>query len=294
MLLNIPRPAAATLLKWIQPSSPLASWAGVFRLQSLLSVARRPLFISSAVHGIIIGVLSFTLNPSSPKPGQDAMQVTFMDLGNSAPLGAPNGNTAPPKQTSQSEPKPNTKPTEAEPSEHQTNPQTEPTPVPDSQSDVPSMDANVAPQSSAQASAAESHVDGSGTLALGARVHGGLGGLDGDLAAAIGAAIATQIKACWEAPAISLPPSLAVTMTVTFHKDGSVSGPPIINRIIDETPILVTDPNAFETAAITAINRCSPVKLPAHLYPYWKQVDVEIFSAKPVGPAPQRTVHTEQ
>src|SRR3546814_13829239 len=93
------------------------------------------------------------------------------------------------------------------------------------------------------------------TLALGAKTHGTGGGLDGDLAAAVGNAIATQIKACWDAPRINLPDDLSILMTVSFTRDGHVNGEPSLTRVSGEEQPVIADPGTFETAAIEAVIR---------------------------------------
>src|SRR3546814_4184839 len=90
------------------------------------------------------------------------------------------------------------------------------------------------------------------TLALGAKTHGTGGGLDGDLAAAVGNAIATQIKACWDAPRINLPDDLSILMTVSFTRDGHVNGEPSLTRFSGEEQLVIADPGHFEMAAIEA------------------------------------------
>src|SRR3546814_8119786 len=97
-----------------------------------------------------------------------------------------------------------------------------------------------------------SELTGTGTLALGAKTHGTGGGLDGDLAAAVGNAIATQIKACWDAPRINLPDDLSILMTVSFTRDGHVNGEPSLTRVSGEEQLVIADPGPFEMAAIEA------------------------------------------
>src|SRR3546814_566648 len=99
------------------------------------------------------------------------------------------------------------------------------------------------------------------------------------LAAAVGNAIATQIKACWDAPRINLPDDLSILMTVSFTRDGHVNGEPSLTRVSGEEQLVIADPGPFEMAAIEAVKRCAPIKLPPRLYAYWSAVDVQIFSS---------------
>src|SRR3546814_12033690 len=91
-----------------------------------------------------------------------------------------------------------------------------------------------------------SELTGTGTLALGAKTHGTGGGLDGDLAAAVGNAIATQIKACWDAPRINLPDDLSILMTVSFTRDDHVNGEPSLPRVSGEEQLDIADPRSEE------------------------------------------------
>lgn len=252
-----------------------------------LSNAERKSFAAAAlIHVLLFLALSVHLG-SPPKPPQTGMQVSFIELGDVPPNGDPNGDSAPPRpnqvETVEAEDVP------VEPSDKPVVEDAEPV------SEVPSETATPAetvdgspPQPS---SAAFSELTGTGTLALGAKTHGTGGGLDGDLAAAVGNAIATQIKACWDAPRVNLPDDLSISMTVAFHRDGSVYGEPTFTKLVDEEQVLIEDPGPFELAAVEAVKKCAPIKLPPNLYAYWSAVDVQIFSSVvpedlPAGPTP--------
>lgn len=230
---------------------------------------------AAAFHIALFIALSLNLGSPPVKPPETGMQITFIEMGDVPPNGDPNGNSAPPRpseaeaiEAKETPIAPQDKPAEKEAEPVSEIPTTEPTPekIVDGAPPKPS-------------SAAFSELLGTGTLALGAKTHGTGGGLDGDLAAAIGNAIATQIKACWDAPRINLPDDLSIQMTVSFHRDGSVYGEPALTRLSGDQQILVDDPGPFELAAVEAVKRCAPIKLPPNLYAYWSSVDVQIFSS---------------
>src|SRR3546814_4761310 len=68
-------------------------------------------------------------------------------------------------------------------------------------------------------------------------------------------------------------------MTVSFTRDGHVNGEPSLTRVSGEEQLVIADPGPFEMAAIEAVKRCAPIKLPPRLYAYWSAVDVQIFSS---------------
>src|SRR3546814_2469634 len=167
------------------------------------------LLLAGGVHLALVIALSLSISTPPPRP-QTVMQVTFVELGDVPPNGDPNGDSAPPR------------PSEAEAIEAKEEPITptdkpvveEAEPVSEVPSETPAPEQPVDGSPPQPSSASFSELTGTGTLALGAKTHGTGGGLDGDLAAAVGNAIATQIKACWDAPRINLPDDLSILMTV--------------------------------------------------------------------------------
>jgi hypothetical protein len=246
---------------------------------------RKALSIAVGLHAILLVALSLQIGAPPPKP-QTGMQVSLIDLGDVPPNGDPNGDSAPPR--------PNQAET-VEAKEDPVVPSDKPVvedaePVSEIPSETPAPEKTVDGSPPQPSSASFSELTGTGTLALGAKTHGDGGGLDGDLAAAVGNAIATQIKACWDAPRINLPDNLSIMMTVAFHRDGSIYGEPSLSKLQGEDQILIADPGPYELAAIEAVKKCAPIKLPPKLYAYWSAVDVQIFSS--VTPEELPTVPT--
>lgn len=242
---------------------------------------RTSMLAAAGLHAALFAVLVYGLSPDLAVPRRPGYAITYADLGYAPPKGDPDGEDAPlqARNIEEGETPDNASNALEEDLEPEITPELA----------LPSE--NLVPEVS-QASAAEqpSHAEnsegvGSSTLAFGARVHGDQGGLDGDLAAAVGAMIATRIKACWDPPAEASPQALAITMTVSFDPSGALIDAPIIARLVEDEKAIVSEPNAYERAAIQAVERCTPLALPAHLFAYWRHIDIEIFSARPVETA---------
>src|SRR3546814_4111036 len=134
------------------------------------------------------------------------MQVTFVELGDVPPNGDPQGESAPPPPVEAGEIYAKEEP--ITPTDKPVVEEAEPVVEVPSETPAPEQPVDGSPPQPSSASFSE--LTGTGTLALGAKTHGTGGGLDGDLAAAVGNAIATQIKACWDAPRINLPDDLSI------------------------------------------------------------------------------------
>ncbi len=236
---------------------------------------RRAIGAAIAIHAGLVTLLSLHLADPPPKPPEAGMQVSLIDLGDLPPNGDINGNTAPPRPNESQAIEADEVP--VEPTDKPVVEDAEP--VDEMPSEDPTPEKLIDGSPPQPSSAAFSEQIGTGTLALGAKTHGNGGGLDGDLAAAIGNAIATQIKACWDAPRVNLPDDLSIQMTVSFRRDGNIYGEPTLTRLSNEVETIVEDPGPFEIAAIEAVKRCAPIKLPPTLYAYWSAVDVQIFSS---------------
>lgn len=128
-------------------------------------------------------------------------------------------------------------------------------------------------------------LDQTGELAFGVRATGNAGAGDPGLAGAISAAIANQIRACWTPPT-NLGTETATTtdrrvIVATFGADGALSSVPTLYVVKGDQQSEVAEPDAIEEAAIAALERCAPIKLPLPLYPYWQQVELELFPKAP-------------
>ncbi|QAY80347.1 hypothetical protein [Sphingosinicella sp. BN140058] len=238
---------------------------------------RAGLFGTVAVHALAIVLVTLRFaDPLPPSGRTPALDITFINLSSAPPAGSPDGDSAPPKPVE----KPAAEAQEVKPVEPDVA-DPDPKPLPDSplKSEVPAPAKSPAVLAAQAPEARLALVQGTGSIALGAKTHGDGTGLDGDLAAAVGNAVATQIRACWTAPEIEFPANLSIIMTASFDRDGSLMSEPTITRFVDETAETITEPNAFEIAALDAVTRCAPIQLPPTLYPYWREVDVQIFSS---------------
>ena len=117
---------------------------------------------------------------------------------------------------------------------------------------------------------------GAGTIAIGAKSTGEAQGLDPGLSAAIGQAIAAQIRVCWDPPKTTSGNVQSVILA-RFNPDGTVAKIPDVYRIEGDEKVSVFFPTQYEIAAVKAIDTCTPIKLPASLYPYWKEIEIQIF-----------------
>ncbi len=83
-------------------------------------------------------------------------------------------------------------------------------------------------------------------------------------------AVREQVMQCWNPPfGASSDGSLAVRVHFTLNADGSLSGgPEVMNS--SSNPAF----RAAADAATRAVRRCSPLKLPAEAYDYWRQVNI--------------------
>lgn len=247
--------------------------------------------LSAAVHIGFIAALLTGLGASEVLPGAQVSHLTAISFGSTPPSGDPSGNDAPPSSTPDDQ---IIAEQDVEVEADQDVPSDESPTLIDS-TDESSMETNEPQASQASTSPVSAESFGAGTLALGAKTHGDIGGLDGDLATAVGSAIATQIKACWDAPKAVKSDTQSITMTATFDRNGNLSGEPVIHRLVDQEKHLVTEPDAYEQAALTAVEKCSPIRLPPHLFAYWNVVDIQIFSAMPLlsDPSTSDLAHNE-
>lgn len=94
-------------------------------------------------------------------------------------------------------------------------------------------------------------------------------------AATLAQAIRAQVAPCWNPPIGGADVrKMTVLIRADFLADGSVTGTP---RVISQTGTSSQNGDyarAFAETARRAVLRCSPLKLPAELYPLWKSVDI--------------------
>jgi colicin import membrane protein len=123
-------------------------------------------------------------------------------------------------------------------------------------------------------------------MTLGVRATGNGASRDAALAGAISAAIANQIRACWSPPK-TLGDDVSLTadrriLVATFSPNGELSTIPTVYVVHDDHQTEVSEPDMIESAAIAALERCAPIKLPSPLYSYWQQVELELFPKSPM------------
>jgi hypothetical protein len=221
----------------------------------------KALGLALALHVAVFAALSLHLS-DPPPPSSGAMSVSYVVVPGDPPPGDPKGDSKPPPKTV----------AEEKPAASAETPATDgitPAASDAAPSDSPSPDK--APDSSAQAAS-----DGTGSLALGARTHGDAQGLDGDLMASVGQAIATRIRTCWTPPK-EAPRDVAARIIARYAQDGTLEGDPIVVTGSDPA-VPVASPDQWQMQAVDAMRRCSPIGLPAFLYPYWREVEVQVYS----------------
>lgn len=232
-------------------------------------------FSALTLHVALIAALSSSISPSpEPIPNGGPMEISYISLPG-APPGDPHGNSAPPPPS----------PPHASP-EIETSPPTEAVEeIAQDTVDAPLSEEATEPSEQvpkpSPAETAPAAQIASGTLAIGAKSRGLAQGLDPRLAETVGQAIATQVRACWTAPAGGVAQGASSTVQVRFSPDGQIEGQPQVLRVENEQEKPVTAPNALEVAALEALKRCAPIRLPAAIYAYWREVDVQLFA----GPA---------
>lgn len=260
------------------------------------SAERKGLTIAVIGHLALFGALSANLSsPPPPVPGSP-MEVTIFDPGIPS-FGDPNGDDAPPRPSTttaapvdaQPAPVPETEeavdpeaPTSAV-SETPTpapDPQPKPDPAPERPAQTPQQAASQQPSTApARPAVTPSQDVGTGALAVGARTHGDAKGLDASLSAVVGRAVATRMRACWDPPTSGVPRDAASILVVRYARDGTIEGTPTVTRLVNQRETQVTQLNQWEASAVDALRRCSPLGLSPVLYPYWREVEVQLFGA---------------
>ncbi len=99
--------------------------------------------------------------------------------------------------------------------------------------------------------------------------------IDPRAAATLAQAIRAQVAPCWNPPIGGADVRrMTVLIGAEYRADGSVTSSP---RVISQTGVSGQNKDyarAFAETARRAVLRCSPLKLPADLYPLWKSVEI--------------------
>lgn len=227
---------------------------------------RRAFAVAAAGHALLFAALVVRFAPDQPPlPPSDAMSVTYVVVPGDPPPGVPEGDDAPPPaEKAEAKPAASAEKESVDgdaPAAEEAPPSKDPSPE---QAETPSVPLPA---------------EGDGSLALGARTLGDAQGLDPALMASVGQAIATRVRTCWSPPK-EAPAGIAVRVVARFAPDGTLASTP--NVVSGEGPDqqIVTTPDRWQQEAADAITRCSPLTLPAFLYPYWREVEIQIYSTK--------------
>lgn len=257
---------------------------------------------SLSVHALVLALtLGWFESTPPPMPGTPTT-LTVFDIGIPS-NGDPNGDDAPPLQAEDIEEEESQPEVEAEEEEvERVDPDSG---EEEDQSTIPSLspeESEIEPESAAPAETQEgaeqsesaetpqtttlpSDEVGTGTMAVGATTHGDATGLDSTLAAVIGQAVATRMGACWKPPADGVPLDAYSRMVIRYSPKGEFEGILFVTRLIDQQEIEVDIKkdglNQYEASAEDALRRCSPLGLPSSLYPYWAEVEIQLFGAPP-------------
>lgn len=99
--------------------------------------------------------------------------------------------------------------------------------------------------------------------------------IDPRAAATLAQAIRAQVAPCWNPPIGGADVRrMTVLIAAEYAPDGRVVGTP---RVLSQTGVTSDNSDyarAFAETARRAVLRCSPLKLPADLYPQWKSVEI--------------------
>ncbi len=97
--------------------------------------------------------------------------------------------------------------------------------------------------------------------------------------AALAAAILAQVRPCWTPPIGGGGAKVTALLDVTFNRDGSVAGRPALAGQTGASGANAGYARAFAEAAVRAVLRCSPLKLPADQYDQWRAVEINFDPA---------------
>lgn len=246
--------------------------------------------ISALVHALLLGLFFLSLFGPAPPPKPTGANLSVFKIGTAPAAGTQKADKpARPAKQKQKRAKPSKRPKAEMPSQSDRQ----------DQSDKPTIaigEANIAPPPAAaqqqdQNGEDEVHADqqlafdDNVDLAFGINASGTATGDDPGLRAAISVAIAAQIRACWTPPTNITAPTLNSAerriISATFSEDGALAAIPTVYLVAPDQQSRPDTPTSAESAAINALERCSPIKLPGPLYSYWKEVQIELAPKAP-------------
>ena len=269
-------------------------------LRDMNSTQRKGALGSVSIHVLALALaLGWFDSTPPPMPGTPANVTTF-DIGIPS-NGSPTGDEPPPPQAEEEQE--DEAPAAVEVEEEEPSERIDPDSSDgEDQSTTPIMNdetSEVEPTKAAPAAAQEgaessedtpeaemtmelpSDENGAGTLAVGASTHGDATGLDPTLSTVIGQAVATRMGACWKPPVGGVPEDSYSRMVVRYDPQGEFLGVFSVIRLVDQFEVEADSLNPYEAAAADALKRCSPLGLPASLYAYWMEVEIQLFGAPP-------------
>lgn len=260
----------------------------------------RALAIAALAHLLLLAALSVAIRLAPPPfaPG-DITPVEFVDIGATTASPSPS-----PPVVAPARPVPQPEPDAAEAAPPEPLPLEPPPPAPPPPAPAPPRDTAVQEAVVAEpprpaprpgraqappgpqpfdASALEALIDRSASrssrrpppgLAAGAR--GSAPGAPGpQVLASLEAAIRAQIAPCWNPPVGGQDvKAMTVTFRIRLNRDGSLAAPPEFVSQTGATEANAAYARAFAETARRAVLRCSPLDLPADLYPQWREFEL--------------------
>lgn len=90
-----------------------------------------------------------------------------------------------------------------------------------------------------------------------------------------------QISACWSPPVgATNAADLVVTMNIWLNRDGSLSRPP---QVKGSNFVLSSYQQAAQEAALRAVRRCAPYRLPVEKYSSWREIELRFDPSQMLG-----------
>lgn len=249
----------------------------------------RALGLAALAHVALIAALSLGWQWAAEPlpPSEEITPVEFVDIADAPRI------TRPPEPSIEAAPQETTAP---EPAPPEPEPETAPTPEP-----IPTLDAKPQPKAEAKPTPApkspeakpldtqtltnlinkalpKSRTKPLNTSDLAKTIQAAQpknAAIDPRAAATLAQAIRAQVAPCWNPPIGGADVrKMTVLIGADYLTDGSVTGSP---RVISQTGVSGQNGDyarAFAETARRAVLRCSPLKLPADLYPLWKSVEI--------------------
>lgn len=253
----------------------------------------RAVALATLAHILLIIVFSFSWQWFSRPlpPADEIMPVEFVDIADAPRITRPPEpsieaapqETAPPEPAPE-EPQPESEPTPLPEPDPLPTPESKPTPKPPVAKPAPPKPPAPKPLDTAQLSnlinkslpkAATKPLNTSELAKTIESAQASAATIDPRAAATLAQAIRAQVAPCWNPPIGGADVRrMTVVIAAEYAPDGRVIGTP---RVLSQTGVSADNGDyarAFAETARRAVLRCSPLKLPADLYPQWKSVEI--------------------